>query len=277
MSQFVVVSTNSRSNLGCILKPFESVLEFAAVGSGGWGLGYYNRGELLSRVEPRDRGESFQVMERIGDIEAEAFILHTRAATIGSVRRENTHPFRFQNWAFAHNGTLEGFDDYRERILEAMPPFIRRRVQGDTDSELLFHLFLSFMFDAGTVNRTNPGTATIRDALVSAISMVDNFARKAGHQLSDSSVVISDGYSVVTLGRGIPVSYSLIEGVADCEFCRTSRVPKTEPSSVDHRELRAVLIRSGPAMVGSRLFQDLEDNHLLSVTSDHRVEFDSFS
>ncbi len=276
MSQFVVVSTNSRSNLGCILLPFESVMELPAVGSGGWGLGYYNRGELLSRVEPRDLGESFHVMERIGDIEAEAFILHNRAATIGSVRRENTHPFRFHNWLFAHNGTLEGFDDYRERILEAMPPFILRRVQGDTDSELLFHLFLSFMFDAGKVNRVNPGTAAIREALVPAMSMVDAFARKAGHPLSDSSVVISDGYSVVVLGRGIPVSYSLIEGVTDCEFCRTSRVPKTEPSSVDHRELRAVLITSGPSMVASSLFQDLEDNHILSVTSDHRVEFNSF-
>ena len=72
------------------------------------------------------------------------------------------------------------------------------------------------------------------------------------------------------------MSYSLIEGVTGCEFCRTSRVPKTEPSSVDHRELRAVVIRSGPAMVASSLFLDLDDNHILSVTSDHHVEFNSF-
>jgi glutamine amidotransferase len=273
MSHIVAISSNSRSNLCCVLEANREVLRLPAVGSGGWGMAYYNGGELLSRIEPRDQGVSFDTAAELDDIEAEIVVLHTREASVGGVRRENTHPFRFQSWAFAHNGTLGGFEDYRGRILEAMPPFIHRRVRGDTDSEHLFHLFLSFLYDAGEINRVNPGTTVIRNALVQAVAMTDQFAAESGHAPSPASAVVTDGYSVVVLGRGIPVQYALIEGICGCERCRSSRVSGTGPSPVDHSELRAVLIMAGPLDALSHGFQRLDDGGVLAVTSDHRVEF----
>ena len=276
MSEFIVASTNSRADMGCALQPFARSLVICSEQNGGWGMGSYNRGEILMRMEPRNLCEPLGVASAMRNLEAEVFILHCRSATVGEVRRENTHPFRFQDWLFAHNGTLPGFEDYRSRIEESMPPFILRRVRGETDSEHLFHLFLSFLFDAGKVNRVNPGTEPIRDALAQAVSTVDLFAREGGHERADISVVVSDGYSVVALGRGIPVYYAFLEGLEDCENCRNSRVPSNCPSGVDHPELKAVLLRSGRETVEDGAFKRLEDSRIISITSDHKVEFNEF-
>ena len=34
---------------------------------------------------------------------------HVRAATVGNLRTENTHPFRYRQWLFAHTGTVDGY------------------------------------------------------------------------------------------------------------------------------------------------------------------------
>lgn len=275
MSQFVAYSSNSSKNLDCVLARFADRLILPAVKSGGWGLGYYCGGDLLSRIEPRCSGEPLDTAAELDGIEAELFILHSREATVGSVRRENTHPFRFQNWSFAHNGTLEGFEGCRGRILEAMPPFIRRRINGDTDSEHLFHLMLSFLYDEGHINRPNPGTETIRRALAHAFAMADHCAGEEGHATSPASAVVSDGYSVVAMARGIPVHYAMVEGITSCENCRPSRVSESGPSPADHNDLRAVILRSGHLDEVPGGFHSLKDGTIISVTQDQRVEFDA--
>ena len=204
--------------------------------------------------------------------------MHTRAATIGSPRRENTHPFRFKDWIFAHNGTLAGFDAFREKLCATMPPFIERSLKGDTDSEHLFCLFLSFLYDSGELNRTNLGITPIRNALNRAVKTVDEFAKEVGQSPSPSSIIVSDGYSLVVLSRGIPVDYVLIEGIRDCSICRGSIRPGEESRlNVDHEDLRAVLIKSGASESSPDGFMRLRDDSFLMITQNHGVEFSPFS
>jgi glutamine amidotransferase len=275
MSHFVALSINANSRVSCAAEPFTGQLVLPAGGAGGWGLGYFRSGRVLLRIEPREQGEEIDVVRVLSELEADVVLLHSREATVGPVRRENTHPFKFQDWLFAHNGTLAGFEDYRHKLLDAMPPFIHRSLRGDTDSEHLFHLFLSFLYDSGKLARSDPGTAAIREALRQAVTMVDNFAQDYGHAPSPMSAVVSDGYSLVVLGRGAPVCYALIEGVRDCNVCRISRTSKGKPQQTDHENLRAVLVLSSEIKPQCAAFQELVDNTLLSVTNSHRVEFDS--
>jgi glutamine amidotransferase len=275
MSHFVALSINASTKVGCGVEPLGSGLILPAVGAGGWGLGYFRSGRVLQRIEPRERGEELDVVSILGRLEADLLVLHSREATVGPVRRENTHPFKFQDWLFAHNGTLDGFEDYRHKIVEAMPEFIRRGVGGDTDSEHLFHLFLSFLFDAGKMSKSDTGTQPIREALAKAVATVDKFAGDAGHAPSSLSCVVSDGYSMVVLSRGIPVWYSLIEGVRDCAVCRVSRTSQGKQQQVDHNDLRAVFVRSGTSSFEREGFQLRAENSFLSVTKGHRVEFDA--
>lgn len=273
MSHFVALSINSKSRVGCAVDPYGGKLDLPAGVAGGWGLGYFRSGRVLQRIEPREQGEELDVVRILANLEADVLLLHTREATVGPVRRENTHPFRFQDWLFAHNGTLVGFDDYRDQILETMPPFIHRSIRGDTDSEHLFHLFLSFLYDSGQLSRSDPGTGAIHEALGQAVATIDAFAQQCGHRPSDQSIVVSDGYSLVVFTRGVPVCYTLIEGVRDCAVCRISRTAKSKPQEVDHEDLRAVLVISEATTEGRDGFQPLADGTFLSVTKNHRIEF----
>jgi len=274
MSHFIALSINNKQNVACALSTIGNIV--FPPSKGGWGLGYYQSGELLSTIEPcEEEVVDFNASEILASIDAQIVLLHARDASVGEVRRENTHPFRFQHWTMAHNGTFVGFESYKGEILESMPPYIRRSIKGDTDSEHFFHLFLSFLYDDGKVNRADIGTESIRSALWQSVAMMDNFSNVAGHAPSKLSVVISDGYTIVAFARGIPINYALIEGVRDCEICRSSRPPKTEGSGINHDELRAVIIRSCLSPIKNDVFQVLNDNTILSVTSNLKLEFTS--
>ncbi|MCP4599131.1 MAG: hypothetical protein GY847_01095 [Proteobacteria bacterium] len=278
MSVFWGLSISKSTRMECALEPYIEQINLRTGDAGAWGLGYYSSGELLQRVEPRKQGEPLDVKEIAHGITADLIVMHTRMATIGPMRSENIHPFRFKEWIFAHNGTLTGFDTFKEKLCKTMPPFILRGILGDTDSEHLFHLFLAFLYDAGLLGRPDLGIFPIRDALSRAFATVDEFTRELDEKPSPGSVFVSDGYSSVVLSRGIPVDYVLIEGIRDCSVCRKSLRPgQTEASRIDHEDLRAVLVKSGSLEGPSNGFQRLNDDSFLMVTNTHGVEFSPFS
>ena len=91
---------------------------------------------------------------------ADLVVGHVRHATIGALRTENTHPFRYRQWLFAQTGTVSEFDQVRERLIASVPEFLRSGIRGETDAEVVFHVFLSFLHDAG---RLNDGQVERRD------------------------------------------------------------------------------------------------------------------
>lgn len=278
MSWFWGLSINNDERVKCALNPYVDDVSFQTGDTGAWGLTYYSRGELLQRVEPKQKGEPLDVKKVAHGIRADLLLMHTRAATVGQIRPENIHPFRFKEWTFAHNGTIKGFDNIKTKMCNAMPPFILRSLGGDTDSEHVFGLFLSFLYDAGLVGRSDLGIVPIRDALSRAVAMTDEFSREAGETASPGSFIVSDGYSLVILNHGIPVDYFLIESIRECRICRSSVEPNAEKHSgiVAHDDLRAVLVRSGPLEKASG-FQALETDSFLMVTKNHNIEFSPFS
>jgi hypothetical protein len=99
----------------------------------------------------------------------------------------------------------------------------------------------------------------------------------AGFPRSDSSVVVSDGYSFVVGSRGIPVDYTVIDTVADCQVCRRSIQPgQDEPSRVDHPDLKAVLAISRQQEQPPPGFKRLNKNSLLLVSKKSSYKIASF-
>jgi hypothetical protein len=274
MSQIVALSTNSRENAPCALAVHAQALVLPAVRRGSLGLGYYDSGELLARVSPREEDRPLDVAHTLRDVRADVLVLHTAGAPIEeSARRENAQPFRFQNWLMARTGEISGFAEFRANVLESMPPYIRRGVHGDSGDEHFFHLFLSFLFDAGKINRSNVGTGEIRTALCQAVATVDAFAEAAGQRPAPFCAVVSDGYSIVAAGRETPIDYALIEGIRDCRDCRSSLASTAEGLGVDHEELRAVLLICGAVGDPAAPFTRLGSGAVLSVTPGTKVEF----
>ena len=274
MGQFWGLSISEDSRVECVLRKFESYIERCTSGMGSFGVGYYSRGELLQTVEPRNAAGTIDITKVIRGVRSDLILMHARTPRREAVRREDIHPFRFKDWLFAHNGQIQGFDDIRDKLSGAIPEFIRRNIRGGTDSEYMFHLFLAFLYDAGHLGRPNTDVNHIADALTRTFSTIDEFLSVAGHDPSAASVIVSDGYSLVAAARGIPVAYTVVDGVKDCLVCRTSVRPgDKEVLKVNHDDVKAVIVCSCAQDGPFEPFESLTDNELLLVSRDQQTAF----
>jgi len=89
----------------------------------GWGLAFYQGGEVLMRRRPIDERPEIDVAGLASDVRADLVVGHVRQATVGALRTENTHPFRYRQWVFAQTGTISEFDNIRDRLGEKVVHF----------------------------------------------------------------------------------------------------------------------------------------------------------
>jgi predicted glutamine amidotransferase len=111
----------------------------------GTGLGWYGRGAkpaLFRSILPA-WGDA-NLLELAAEIRSPLFLAHVRAGTGTPVQQTNCHPFRWGNWLFVHNGYVADFKRLRRELLLAVHPDLFSSIAGSTDSELLFHLALTF-------------------------------------------------------------------------------------------------------------------------------------
>jgi predicted glutamine amidotransferase len=117
--------------------------------------------------------------EAATDMRGRIFNAHVRRATLGGLAHENTHPFEFGPYSFAHNGTILGFRNMLRPGMAAPA--------GQTDSECFF-LRLMNDFDPADPVRSMRSTVA---ALV------------AGHTFSGLNFVFSDGMKLYAYKLGI--------------------------------------------------------------------------
>jgi predicted glutamine amidotransferase len=111
----------------------------------GFGVGWY--GELptpgvFHSTEPAWNDKNLR--ELAGHISSSNFFAHIRAAIGSSVQQTNCHPFRHDRWLFMHNGYINEFAAIKRGLVLAVDPSLYPRIAGQTDSEILFFLALTF-------------------------------------------------------------------------------------------------------------------------------------
>jgi glutamine amidotransferase len=183
----------------------------------GWGVGFYQNGEILLKRRPIDDRPEISLADMTKDLRADLLLAHVRMGTVGGSRTENTHPFRYRQWLFAHTGTIEAFPKIRSRMSDSLPQFLQRDVRGDTDSEILFHLFLSFLHDAGQLDRPVVDPATSSKALRSCISLVDRLCAEEGIGPSAMNILVSSPEYLVAVHGGAKMAYRVYHGRHDFE------------------------------------------------------------
>jgi glutamine amidotransferase len=184
----------------------------------GWGLGFYQGGEVLIRRRPIDERPELDISKLAADVRADLLIGHVRQATVGALRTENTHPFRYRQWLFAQTGTVSDFDTIRERLIASVPEFLRSGIRGETDAEVVFHVFLSFLHDAGLLNHANVESALVREALRSSLAVVDGISAEVGTAPGKLNLMVSNGGQIVALHRSdAPMRLRTFAGKADAE------------------------------------------------------------
>jgi len=111
----------------------------------GFGLGWYGTADGPGRyrsVSPAWSNRNLQ--ELCAHIRSPLFIAHVRATTGTPVQETNCHPFRHGRWLFVHNGFIADYPRLHRDLVLAVDPGLFTNIEGTTDSELLFHLALTF-------------------------------------------------------------------------------------------------------------------------------------
>jgi glutamine amidotransferase len=169
---------------GLIDQSLHSRMGVETTNGDGFGLGWYGMGvgpAVYHSVAPA-WGDA-NLRELAAHIESPLFIAHVRATTGTAIQQTNCHPFRHGNWLMVHNGVIAGFEAMRRELVLAVDPSLYPGIAGSTDSEVLFHLALSFGLEDDPVS-----------ALEQAIGLVEETARAHGIENAvQASIGVTDG------------------------------------------------------------------------------------
>lgn len=159
-----------------------------ALNADGVGVGWYSEGDpvpaLFRSVLPAWADPNLSELAR--HIRSPLFLAHVRAATGSPVQQTNCHPFRHGTWLWAHNGAVRAFATVKRDLLIAVDPALFPSILGSTDSELLFHLALTFGLQADPVG-----------AVERMVGFVEEVGRAHGVQWPiHMTVATTDGHRV---------------------------------------------------------------------------------
>ena len=196
-SQHSIVAQSVNSPLGAEL-----------VNGDGFGFGWYpvdapvgTAPAVFHSIEPAWYDENVRELTRA--VESPLFFAHVRAAAGPPIQQTNCHPFRFENWMFMHNGAIAKWSELRRDLTLLIDPELYPHVLGTTDSEVVFHLALTYGLS------DDPVAATAR-----AIRTVEAVGHAHGVQFPwNGTIAISDGstlwaFRYSSLGRTRSLFYS---------------------------------------------------------------------
>jgi predicted glutamine amidotransferase len=147
----------SRKN-SLIVQSLHSRLGAEETNGDGFGIGWYGKQEtpaIFHSIEPAWNDRNLR--ELAGHLTSPLVFAHIRASTGSPVQQTNCHPFRHGRWLWMHNGLVRELHSVKRDLTLAVDPDLYPEIEGTTDSELLFHLALTFGLEedpAGAVERT---------------------------------------------------------------------------------------------------------------------------
>jgi glutamine amidotransferase len=128
-----------------IVQSLHSRLGAEETNGDGFGVGWYGAPDtpaVFRSIEPAWNDRNLR--ELSGHIESGLVFAHIRASTGSPVQQTNCHPFRNGHWLFMHNGFVDGFHEIKRDLALAVDPSLYPEMEGTTDTEMMFHLALTF-------------------------------------------------------------------------------------------------------------------------------------
>jgi glutamine amidotransferase len=229
----------------------------------GWGVAYYVDGSPHVTKSPSTALSDALFRRLSGVVSSETVLAHVRKATRGAKTVLNCHPFQYGRWVFAHNGDVPEFERYREALVAEVAPNLRRFILGETDSELVFFVFLSRLAAFAPLSRPH-AVEDVASALRGAVLRVREVCAGAETSLT---VMVTDGRVLVALQGGKELFLSTYKTrCGDRDTC-PSLAPECEAPSqsgyVNH------LILSSEPLLGENIWHPLAPGELVGV--DHRM------
>lgn len=232
----------------------------------GWGIGFYQSGEMLLRRRPIDDHDVLDLATAAEQVRTDLLLAHIRRPTVGALREENTQPFRYRSWLFAHTGTLQDFDRVRPRLLGSQPEFLRRNVLGETDSEVLFYAFLSHLHDAGRLSAPSVDASHVRSALRGTFELLDRLATEDAVLPHRGNIVVADADCLVAVHRAGTMAFGVLEGRRDLAHVLDSDAFGSRALNIE--QTRFCIIASEPEEIPPN-FVPLATDTMVTLTRAH--------
>jgi len=133
-------------------------IDHSPLNGDGFGIGWYTTGDLCVQVSQPNCEEqtpcvflsvtpawnNLNLIRLAEKIKSPLFFGHVRAASPGILTSEtNCHPFLYGQYMWMHNGVIAEFRLIKRRLMSLLDDDLFLHVQGTTDSEAIFMLFLS--------------------------------------------------------------------------------------------------------------------------------------
>jgi glutamine amidotransferase len=122
-----------------------SKLGAEATNGDGFGVGWYDDAPtpgVFRSIEPAWNDQNLR--ELSAHVSSGHFFAHLRAAIGSAVQQTNCHPFRYGRWLFMHNGYVDELATVKRDLILAVDPSLYPNIAGQSDTELLFYLALTF-------------------------------------------------------------------------------------------------------------------------------------
>ena len=238
----------------------------------GWGIGFFEgTTPILRRGLSKAIGDGdFTNLARF--VRSQAVIAHVRLGTVGGHDLTNTHPFSAGRWVFAHNGTLQGLEHYERLLMDEIDPEFRPLVQGETDSERCFYLFLTQLGLRGVAPESPAPGIVAFDAMRATIGTLCRLAQETGAPPPLINFLATDGRSMVAnrLGRGLFFSTQkrYCEKMNDCSRWRDGQeLPCMHPLRA--KEVNHLLIAS-ETISTEDIWEPLAEGDLIGIDAQFR-------
>ncbi|MCA8942131.1 MAG: class II glutamine amidotransferase [Planctomycetes bacterium] len=180
-----------------IHQSFHSYASRSPVNADGFGIGWYSEQRrstpaLFRSISPAWSNHNLRRIA--GATFTDVVLAHVRAASTNTwVSEANCHPFVHDRYLFMHNGEVGGFRAVRRKLLSALSDGAFETIEGSTDSEHVFALFLDRLYGIDAV-----GVDRLAIALRATIRALETLAEECGvDEPSTLNLAISDGRCAV--------------------------------------------------------------------------------
>jgi len=230
----------------------------------GWGVAFYMN-NIPHLIKSASHAGGDKVFTRLsGIVASETVLAHIRQATEGENNVLNSHPFQYGNWVFGHNGQIYNFAKHRMSLVRNVAPTLQRFILGDTDSEVLFYLFLTELGRITHLHRPGTPIEEVYTALVRATKLVQQICDGIKpEEKSLLTTILTDGHTMVGTKVGKPLFFSTYKRLClDREKCRFLSAECEAPTTSGHINH---LILTSEELGGENVWEELKEGQIVGV------------
>jgi ergothioneine biosynthesis protein EgtC len=217
-------------------KPKETAT--TSVNADGVGIGWYDLQKdhkpfIYKNILPIWSDTNLPYLSRY--IETKCFLAYIRSATPGQeTSLSNCQPFSDGKFIFTHNGFIENFrHTLYKPIRDSLTEEIYKKIEGTTDSEHIFALFLN---ELALVN------GNLKSALQNTLNTLKNLAKPYNIKIL-ANIIVSDGQQLVA-----------------CRFAINSIAPSLYWLNNRNNNSNSIILASEPLFSGD--WTSLEENDI---------------